>query len=294
MSKPKLPAGGNFSPAPPSAPHETSQPLDPAVLRQQAAKATMNERPLKPLVYEKSVGVSLQPSQAQATTLNEVTMAELAKGEAEALDQILGTGKPATGPLTEDLPPTGEAGGLEAGGAEVHESLEAEFNGPGQVPGNEGPRRPAESDSDSPSRGVPRFQADPNKTITGGWGAGGGGNEYFALDGNELQALIHSLMADLSKTMSADLRFSLAVVYPQVRVRVHVQVDGIDPSVPLNEQKFELEKTRLVDLTALAMDDESTPADALRDLAGVDKPRKQLVQAGATQIMVDRPHPSLN
>lgn len=287
MTKPKLPPAGNFSPAPPGAPHETSQPLAPAAVHEQLALATQNERTLAPLDFGPKVppppikGVSLAPSRAVPDP------GAPSPGLAEA-PQI------PSPPSLAEAPPQAAAQPTAAGegGAEVHGSLEAEFNGPKSevpVPDPGAPRRPAESNTDSPSRGQPKFQADPGKQVTGGWGADGGG-QYFALDGLELAQVADQLFFQLKQQIKGDLRFGLACVYPQVRLRLLLQVDGVDPGATVNEQKFDLGATRVLDLVELMQDDDATPADALRDQAGLLKPRKQLVQAGATRIMVDIPN----
>lgn len=313
MTKPKLPPAGNFSPAPPGAPHETSQPLAPAAVHEQLALAAQNERTLAPLDFGPKVapppikGVSLAPSQAVPDP--EVT--EVSKGGQKAQEKAGGPAQDVTHPGTPspglaeapqipgppslaEAPPQAAAQPTAAGegGAEVHGSLEAEFNGPKAevpVPDSGAPRRPAESNTDSPSRGQPKFQADPGKQVTGGWGADGGG-QYFALDGLELAQVADQLFFQLKQQIKGDLRFGLACVYPQVRLRLLLQVDGVDPGAAVNEQKFDLGATRVLDLVERMQDDDATPADALRDQAGLLKPRKQLVQAGATRIMVDIPN----
>ncbi len=151
---------------------------------------------------------------------------------------------------------------------------------------------PAASNTDSPSRGVPRPIADPNKQITGGWGQGGG-TQYYALDGTEVQKVVVDLMANLRAQMAMDLRFGIAAVYPQIRIRVQILVDGSGPDAPINEGKFDLGQHRILTLEALAQDDQDTPADALRDDAGIQKPMKQIVQAGAARILVDVPNQPL-
>jgi hypothetical protein len=157
----------------------------------------------------------------------------------------------------------------------------------GQLTEQVGPKQPAASNTDSPSRGVPKPILDPGKQITGGWGHGAvGPAQYFALDGSELRTLIQTLWRDIEDRMSKDLRFMMAICYPRVMARVTVEVCGATPDAAINDVAFTLE-SRILDLMAMAVDDHETPADALRDQAGLTKPFKHLVQTSTGTIMVD-------
>lgn len=86
------------------------------------------------------------------------------------------------------------------------------------------PYQPAASDSDSPSRGIPR-PLQKGKEITGGFGDLGEA-QYFPLDGSELGKVAIALMKELSDRIPNDLRFGMAVTYPRATVRVDVTVEG--------------------------------------------------------------------
>jgi hypothetical protein len=168
------------------------------------------------------------------------------------------------------------------------------------------PHQKAASNTDTPSRGLPRASADPNKTITGGFGDVGEA-EYFPLDGNELRTLIEALMDGLYARIQDDLRFSIAAVYPRVAARVIIEVN-----CHAHDQSFQIEK-RLVpphEKTPLdvarrfgdevvfcvvaervEMDEHGNslhPPNATRMELDLAVPRKQFVQNGAGRMLVDR------
>lgn len=276
MSKKDKPQG-TFQAPPPGAPHQVSQPLSSTDRSAMLAKAQQHERELKPLTATgPGLGANSAPIVHPAASTT-------------------------SGSVAEAPPPVAEGQGGQAAGAEEGETLAAVaevFNGPAGtqtastppdprfvIPDHGAGRvRPAESDTDSPSRGIPTPTLDPGKQVTGGWGDSGG--EYFALDGAELAQVTQTLFRDLQRQMSADLRFGISTVYPQVRVRVQVLVDGIDPSVPVSEQKFDLGATRILELEGLVQDDQDSPADALRDQAGLTKPRKQRLNGVSFDVPV--------
>jgi hypothetical protein len=87
---------------------------------------------------------------------------------------------------------------------------------------------PAASDTDSPSRGVPRpnvANQRPGKEITGGF-ADQAAMQYFALDGRELGILVQDMLVELHQRIDNDLRFTEAIVYPRVAVKCSVEVSG--------------------------------------------------------------------
>lgn len=145
--------------------------------------------------------------------------------------------------------------------------------------------QPAASETDSPSRGIPKPTV-LGKEITGGWGQESA--QYFALDGAEIQTLAASLFQELTDRMAANLRFGMACCYPQVRVRVVVQVDGSSEATPIHDARFDLPAARLLTLTATVQDNPETPADALRNQHGLPKPRKQVTQTGGGRFLVNR------
>lgn len=86
------------------------------------------------------------------------------------------------------------------------------------------PYRPAQSDTDSPSRGMPTAVADPGKRVTGGFGDVGDA-QYFPLTGLEVRAIVESQLTELLARIKDDLRFSIAQVYPRVNVRCAIEVE---------------------------------------------------------------------
>lgn len=275
----KLPVTGSAgAPPPPGAPHEVSQPLAPETIQAQLALAHQNEQELQPLKFAVKPpvpvaqppaavgGVSLKPSAAVADPYGFHTTIQ------SLVDQLADLETPGS-PTSEEgpvlLPPTSEE---EAG---------LSTQSPPPLP-----HHPAGSDTDTPSKGIPKPIHDLGKQITGGWGEPTGG-QYFALDGNELRVLIESLMADLKKQMTVDLRFSIALTYPQVRARVLIQIDGADQAAGINDVKFDLIAAKVFEADAVALDDQSTPADALRGAAGLKKPHKHLVKSGIGHQFAD-------
>lgn len=167
-------------------------------------------------------------------------------------------------------------------------------------------QQPAASDSDSPSRGMPRPIADPGKQITGGFGLAGEA-QYYPLDGNELRELVRGLMDLLNDRIQNDLRFHPAITYPRVACRVVLEVEGysdkgnfqiVQHLLPGKGDKTPLEIARTkgdeVCFCVIASRQEFSPEgesldppDKLRDELGLPKPRKQMVQAGAGRQLVD-------
>jgi hypothetical protein len=171
---------------------------------------------------------------------------------------------------------------------------------------------PAASDDDSPRRGVPRPNIGnqrPGKEITGGFGDEGQ-LAYYALNGVELRLLVEDMIKDLNQRLVNDLRFSEALVYPQVSVRVVVEVQGfahdadfvVDKVLPATHDaraKTPLALARqvadeicfVVLAEARETDDAGNPVtapDAFRDDLGLPKPRKRLIHTGPmgqTQIV---------
>jgi hypothetical protein len=171
--------------------------------------------------------------------------------------------------------------------------------------GREPNRMPAESDTDSPSRGMPQPSSDPGKQITGGFGEPLEA-QYFALDGHELKLLVQKLLRELSARLENDLRFHVAITYPRVRVIASVAVDGWAAEAGFHvEHGMEHLKTPIdvalaagaepVTFEEVAMrrefDDEDrpeNPPDRIRDELGIEKPRKQAIYEGGRRQIVDR------
>jgi hypothetical protein len=171
--------------------------------------------------------------------------------------------------------------------------------------GREPNRMPAESDTDSPSRGMPTPSSDPGKQITGGFGEPLEA-QYFALDGHELKLLVQKLLKDLSARLENDLRFHVAITYPRVRVVVSVAVDGWAVEAGFHiEQGAEHLKTPVdvalasgaepISFEEVAIrrefdeeDQPENPPDRIRDELRIEKPRKQAIYEGGRRQIVDR------
>jgi len=171
--------------------------------------------------------------------------------------------------------------------------------------GREATPTPAASDSDSPSRGMPKPITDPGKRITGGFGEASEA-QYFALDGSELKELVRKLLDEVETRIANDLRFHLAITYPRVRVRVTVHVEGFGfPPFDVDGHQKAVEKTPVA--VALAhgaapvrfeivagrqefndADEPENPPDRIRDELGLQKPRKQAIQTAGGRQIVDR------
>ncbi len=165
--------------------------------------------------------------------------------------------------------------------------------------------QPAASNSDSPSRGIPRQIDDPGKKITGGFGDLGEA-QYYPLDGLELKELAKHLLSKLLDQIENDLHFSMAITYPRVEVKAIIQVSGY-----AQEGAFELFKGGAHDKTTVensvkagadpiafelsesraefnAEGESVDPPDRIRDNLGLEKPHKQVVQMGQNRSIVDR------
>ncbi len=164
---------------------------------------------------------------------------------------------------------------------------------------------PAASNSDSPSRGVPRPEADPKKVITGGFGDLGEA-QYYALDGSELRELVRSLMDFLNQRLENDLRFAPAICYPRVTAKVTIEVSGytqdkpfiIEKSITKNETPLEVVEATGAEATAFTLEEQrrefddagnaQDPPNRIREELGLTVPRKQIVRNGAMSHVVDR------
>lgn len=247
---------GMFTPPPANAPHETTQPLDAATIQTQAEKAHQHERELAPLKFalDKAVAsVAGLPGEVQAAPPQ-------APPDAPA-------GSAGTASALKEQPPLNS-----------HPTIQAPVI----------PYQPAASTTDTPSRGLPKPIADPGKRITGGFGEEGGFEpQYYALDGTELLALVETIIKNLVTELHKDLRFGIAVCYPQVAARVTIEIGGAHAAATVNDVAFTVE-SRILSLSATKMDDNSTPADQLRVDAGLDRPYKRTVRTPTGTFIVDR------
>lgn len=244
---------------PPGAPHEVSQPLTPELVSDQLTRARANERELAPLVF-KSADRPIVP---------------------ESREVQAPAGVVAAGNVQPALQPDG------AMTAVVPPALQEDLS-----------HLPAASNSDSPSRGIPKPILDPGKQITGGFGIGS--PQYFPLDGQELRVLVEELLMKVHQRIQNDLRFSIALVYPRVAARVVVEIEGFEqhdastfqiPAVMKPHDKTAIAAAReLANEVAFVVVEEAREVDQsgesvrapdqLRQDLGLRVPRKQQVQTG--------------
>lgn len=100
------------------------------------------------------------------------------------------------------------------------------------------PTMPAASNSDSPSRGIPGTAHSPHRAkdpleVTGGFGGGGG--EYFALDGTEVRTCVEQLLDELIQQAENDVRVVAltADTVAEIRIALAVTADTGDQKVDL-------------------------------------------------------------
>lgn len=262
----KLPTDGAFGAPPAHAPHEVTHDLTPDAVADQLARARQHERTLQPLVFGAKIR-SDAPTPAE-----------------QVLEQTFAAPPPSAEPPRKVMTPA------------MQET---------PVVVAERSHQPAASDTDTPSRGIPRPIDDPGKRITGGFGDLGEA-QYYALDGMELKELVKHLMGKLLGQVENDLHFSMAITYPRVEVKVCVQVSGyakegafelfkggshdkttVENAVKAGAQPIALELAE----TRAEFDANGEPIDApdrIRDELGLEKPHKQVVQMGVNRSIVDR------
>lgn len=172
-------------------------------------------------------------------------------------------------------------------------------------------RWPAASNSDSPARGVVKQGSIPlGKEITGGF-SDGAELQYFALNGQELFALVETLMDELHARCQNDLRFNEALTYPQVRAKVQIVIEGFarDAGTDIVIERVSDPQgeaaTRTPREVAATLADEvvfvlvqqhvetapdGTPVtapDEVREQLGMPVPRKHAVRMGGDRHFVD-------
>ena len=187
--------------------------------------------------------------------------------------------------------------------AEAFAALRAQREAVPAAAGDADIRRPAQSDTDSPARGIPRAILDPNKTIAGGFGAVGEAS-YFPLDGLELKALAQGLLGTIADQIEHDLRFSIAVCYPRVRVRAELIVEAyavdawtVARVAPAHEKTALETAQALADQVVFVVQAQrqefdasgnvESPANAIRGELGLAPPRKQIVETPTGRMLVD-------
>lgn len=267
---------------PPHAPRQVSQPLSPDVIESQLAAARANERPLPPF----------DPPRRSPNTAP--TLTDAPPSIQSLVDDVFGeVSSAAPAIILTDAEP------IPVAAAPAMPTMP--YVPP--VPVDE-PYRPAASNTDTPSRGIPRMVDDPGKIITGGFGEALDA-QYFGLDGTEVRELVFSKMDLIADRLKNDIRFSIAAVYPRITVRVKIEVEAYGLDVPLSiQQEIVHAKTPIEvalakgaerrDFTVTEEVGEMT-ADGQHDKApneirqelDLPIPRKQSVESGAGRLIVD-------
>lgn len=278
---------GAFGAPPPDAPREVSQPLKTELIQEQIARARANEKTLAPFNPgpSKPVAPAVPSGKFPRSPMQKVV---------QAVGDFFGGAEPEAPPSTAVVP-------VIAAESEpalvVHEPL------PGPL--DPVPHQPAASNTDTPSRGIPRPITDPGKVITGGFGSLGDAT-YFPLDGSELRTLVEQMLINIAERLQDDLRFTMAITYPRVRARVEVIVEGYGddgqdmkiPRVMPPHEKTPIEIARLhgdeivfvvvaehVEMTA---DGQSvTPPNKARIELGLDVPQKQAFEVPGGRMLAD-------
>lgn len=277
----------------------------------------------------------------QIAEMNQITLAEIERGQQEALAATVtgadATPSPAAAPMVTSsfkpvdvplrsrslrhrTPPPAVTVAAETTTQESTGRVSAEYpNKAGQeteidqssldgiptplAPSSSPSHQPAASDSDSPSRGLPKAIADPGKQITGGFGDAGEA-QYYPLDGREAGEVVIALCDDIVQRVKDDLRFSMAVTYPRIRLRVSVEVDAF-----AIDQSFQIEKIAVHDKTPkeiaaryadhvafcviseraeMTPDGQSvTPPNAMRMEVGLAVPSKRRIETPGGRMFVD-------
>jgi hypothetical protein len=333
---------GQFDPAktpgavgeapPPGAPREVAMPLQPGLIAQQLAKAQANERALKPLVFDTNAAAATpaagapglgaggggktawqhQPAALPAGGQPTGNVMPAARSAVQGRPPVTIPAKTAGEPLivltdAQQVPVVEAAGEPEvAPPAAIRPRVEGQFADVARNVLDSRPRlaRPAESNSDSPARGVPRGTTDPGKQITGGFGDAAQA-QYFPLDGTELRELVLSMMDRLAEQLQNDLRFSIAAVYPRVAVQLDLRVDGFVEDIGFGitkvlppHEKTPLDVARsmadqgvfVVSVTRAEMsaDGESlAPPNAIREELGLAVPHKRAIDVPGGRMIVD-------
>ena len=293
---------GAFAPPPDHAPREVSQPLSADAVAEMQAKAAQNEQPLPPFAPKAAGRQPVPVTPAEAKILSprrpvvDAVAVETVTPEAQAMADavtatssrhVLSSDALADEPVLSAEPAVEPALSADAPLAPIL------------------PHMKAASNTDSPSRGIPPAILDPGKRITGGFGEPSEG-QYFPLDGAELRAVVEHLLAELHTRIQDDLRFSIALTYPRVRVHVDIVVEAYatDGGFTVSKHAAPHERTPLdvaaqhgeevafiVRARRQEFDEENQPADApnaMREEAGLVIPRKQRIESAAGIIFADR------
>lgn len=303
VAKAEITGGVGIEP-PAHAPREVSQPLSEAAIVEAYAKAQQNERELQPLVFntQRPHASAARPpiTQPAVSAVDAVSSGGRRIRQVHRSSRPEPEGGPAASGTTQQIVLTDADAHVPA---EPERILTTADLSAGAIDEPQSHQR-AGSNTDSPSRGVPRAIDDPGKKITGGFGAANAA-QYYPLDGTELRELVYSLLDQIHARLQDDLRFSMAICYPRVSARVDVIIDGypedtgfVIPVVAKPHDKTPIEiaqqhaddvvfvvKAERVEMTT---DGQSvSPPNLIRQELGMRVPRKQAVETPTGRMMVD-------
>ena len=292
--------GGGAVP-PPDAPIEQSQPLTPGAIAEHRRRAQQNEQTLAPF----------NPTQRRSP-LPTAPIITSAVPQPVGTQTVVGDGIASLVADVFDEPPIAQAQTPTA-----EELLVDQYEDHIPALSDEDRKRmPAASSGDSPSRGILPNLTPPKGDKFEGIPRGGFGDpsmaEYTPLNGDELLQLVLSEGHALLERCKNDLRFSMAITYPRVRLRVSVEVEG---SMDDKDNDFRIDRVHVPKAGhqgatpkevahAMGADDvvfvlsstrqefdgegqSDEPPDALRDSIGIEKPRKTAINVGGYQMFVD-------
>lgn len=252
-----IPAEGRIGVAAPAdAPVETAQPLTPERVAAQLELARANEKTLPPF-NPKPMGAK------PAIPALSAYPAPMVADTASVIADFFGTDTApvsVAGPVPEQRPSSGQAlvDQLREAAVAVVESEQAYH--PSQDPqlspevdsfddalppvtAEDRARMPAASNSESPSRGILPTLVPPTGDKWEGISRGGfsdlGEAQYFPLAGNELIPLVGDLTKRLLDQIVNDLRFHISVVYPRLRMRLVLEIEGTEED---RDNAFTIEK----------------------------------------------------
>src|SRR6185295_6456080 len=183
-------------PPPADAPRESAQPIQQGTVESQLARARQNEQP-RPPFNPKGVRPIVETTPAPTNLSTPPIAGDFFDPPAESPPVVASddVAKPEVSPRNRPLSALTE---------------------------DERKRMPAASDTDSPARGLLPTLVPPKGDKFEGIERGGFGDmgeaQYFPLSGDELKELVFDLMDKVHGEIQNDLRFSLALTYPCVRV----------------------------------------------------------------------------
>lgn len=295
--------GGGAKP-PGDAPVETAQTLAPETIQVQQERARSNERTLAPFKPQK--GAPLPPT--AVISPKPVVVAD--PPDQAAIDEFFGS------EAVHDRP-----GFVVAGQGESIPPIDPQQGEVDQVfdipplTDEDRLRMPAASDTDTPSRGLLPNLTPPKGDKFEGISRGGFGNlddaQYEPLNGSEVLELALELADELVGRIKNDLRFSMALVYPRIAIRLRLEVEGHADD---DNAGFTIEHVRIpkegtpggtpMDIARLKANqvcfvveaarremtpegESENPPDKIRDDLGLSKPRKQQIESNGMSSFVD-------